>query len=152
MPLTRTLILGVGNLLLGDEGIGIHVARQLQSMPLPPTVEVLDGGTGGFELLDFCRNRDKIIIVDAMMADEEPGSIIRATPEELELRWHSPRSAHFGGLRELLDALKLETPVPEIIILGIVPAIIDQLTMELSPKLKTMLDQISLLVIREVGN
>jgi hydrogenase maturation protease len=144
------LVLGIGNLLLGDEGIGIHVAHRLQKMNLPPSIEILDGGTGGYELLSLCHNKKKIIIVDAMVANAEPGYVIRASPEELDLRWNAPLSVHQGGLRELLDALRRSVPSPHIIILGIVPANIDRPTMELSPQLSSKFESIVALVVEEV--
>ncbi len=144
------LILGVGNLLLGDEGVGIHVVHRLQKMHLPPHVEVIDGGTGGFELVSLCRNKKKIIIIDAMLADTQPGSVVRATPQELQLQWKAPLSAHHAGLRELLDVLQIQTPTPVISILGIVPAVINQPSMELSPRLLSKLESILALVLKEV--
>jgi hydrogenase maturation protease len=116
-----TLVLGVGNILLSDEGVGIHVARRLQSMRLPPDVEVIDGGTEGYELIRFLRDRTKVVIVDALSAHEPPGTLIRGTPEELELKWTPSYSSHQSGLRELLYAAQALPSAPEIVILGVVP-------------------------------
>jgi hydrogenase maturation protease len=126
------LILGVGNLLLGDEGAGIHAVQRLQQMNLPPEVEVIDGGTGGFELIDFCRGRKKIIIIDAMHADAEPGDVFRFSLEEAELQWPPSYSAHQTGLRELLHFCKELDPQPEVIIYGIVPEKTNTMTNVLS--------------------
>ena len=61
----RTLVLGLGNIIMGDEGIGVHVIRALVQYSLPPNIECLDGGTGGFILLEPLQNADRIILVDA---------------------------------------------------------------------------------------
>src|SRR5690348_7528678 len=61
----KTLVLGLGNVLMGDEGIGVYVVRELGKRELPPNVECLDGGTGGFTLLEPLENADRIVIIDA---------------------------------------------------------------------------------------
>ncbi len=88
------LVLGVGNLLLADEGVGVHVAQRLLKMPMPPEIEVIDGGTGGFELIEHFRGKKEVIIVDALKADADPGTVIQFTPDDIALQWHSSFSAH----------------------------------------------------------
>ncbi len=144
------LILGLGNLLLGDEGVGVHVVRRLQRMPLPPEVEVIDGGTGGFELLALCRGRKKIIIVDAMQIDAEPGAVFRFAPEELAKASRPVFSAHEGGVYELLHSMQMLAPPPEVIIYGIAPAETQRMSMALSATLARELDEIVALIVAEV--
>src|SRR3990172_2748322 len=81
------LILGLGNLLLSDEGVGAHIVNQLQKMTLPGNVEAIDGGTGGFEFLNHFYGKKKVIIVDAMRGNVEPGTIFRCSPDDLNLEW-----------------------------------------------------------------
>jgi hydrogenase maturation protease len=126
------LILGVGNLLLGDEGVGVHVAQQLLQMPLPANVEVVDGGTIGFELLPYAEGKKKIVIVDAIHADAEPGTLFRFNAQDAELEWSLTYSPHQSGLRELLDAMKSLPSAPEVFVFGIVPAETHRLTIGLS--------------------
>lgn len=145
------LILGLGNLLLGDEGVGIHVVRRLQHMPLPPEVEVIDGGTGGFELLAHCRGRKKAIIIDAVNIAAEPGAVFRFAPEELPEPSHQTFSAHEGGVHELLHFCKTLVPPPEMIIYGIVPLETQRLSMQLSEPLARKLDEIAALIAAEVA-
>ncbi len=71
----KTLILGIGNYLMGDEGVGVHTALQLQELDLPDYVEVVDGGTGGFHLLEYFENHEHVILIDATLGGEQPGQI-----------------------------------------------------------------------------
>ena len=98
----HTLVLGVGNLLLSDEGVGVHVVHRLRQSRLPVHVEVIDGGTAGFELTGHLRGRRKVVIVDAVEADARPGTIFRFKPGEAGLRWRQPLSAHQVGLRGII--------------------------------------------------
>jgi len=145
------LVLGVGNVLLSDEGIGVHIARRLQSMLLPPHVEVIDGGTGGYELIGFFPERKKVIIVDCVEAAEHAGTIICATPDELALRWEAGYSAHQTGLSELLHHARLLVPPPEILILGIVPQVHTRPGTSLSDALEPMVDLIASRVLQIVA-
>ncbi|MCK6561875.1 hydrogenase maturation protease [bacterium] len=148
----RTLILGLGNLLLTDEGIGIHVVRRLQRMLLPPAVEVLDGGTGGFELLTHCRGKKKIVIVDAVQIAAEPGAVFCFTTEEALQQPPPAFSAHEGGVYELLHFLQTLRPPPEVIIYGIVPEDTQRMSMALSATLARELDEIVALIVAEVDD
>jgi hydrogenase maturation protease len=143
------LILGVGNLLLGDEGVGIHAVRQLQSMPLPPEVEVIDGGTGGFELLAHCRGKKKVIIIDAVKADAKPGTVLRFTPEEAALRWPLPYSAHQAGFAELLHWIKAFTPSLAIVVYGVVPKETAVMSTQLSGIVRRQLRKLAVMIVAE---
>jgi len=105
------LILGIGNLLMGDEGVGVHAAWRLQAGPLPPGVSVVDGGTGGFHLLSYFQDYDTVILIDATMDGGMPGTV-----SLLEPRYASdyPRSlsAHDIGLRDLIESAALLGPLP----------------------------------------
>jgi len=76
----KTLVLGLGNVLMGDEGIGVHVVRALEQCALPDGVECLDGGTGGFILLEPLQSADRIVLIDAAADASAPGTITRTTP------------------------------------------------------------------------
>lgn len=143
------LILGLGNLLLGDEGVGVHLARRLQSRPLPPEVEVIDGGTGGFELFMHCRDRKKIIIVDAAQIAAEAGAVFCFSAEEALQQPRPAFSAHEGGVYELLHFLQILRPQPEVIIYGVVPEDTQRMSLELSATLARKLDEIAALVVAE---
>ena len=80
----KTVILGVGNVLLSDEGIGVHVANELSTMELPPGVSVIEGGTDGFRLLNIITEADRLIVVDAVKGGAGPGSIYRFNVDEVK--------------------------------------------------------------------
>ncbi len=138
----NTLILGLGNLLLCDEGVGVHVAQRLKSLPLPYDVDVLDGGTGGYELLSHLAGRSRVIIVDCIKADAPAGTMIRACIDDMALQWPEAWSAHHSGLRELFYGTRTLSSPPEVIILGVVPDTIDEPRIGLSPALQSQFDAI----------
>lgn len=145
----RILILGLGNLLLGDEGVGIHAVRQLQRMPLPPEVEVIDGGTGGFELLAHCHGKRKVIIIDAVKGDARPGTVLRFTPEEAALRWPPPYSTHQAGPAELLHWAKAFMPSLEIVVYGMVPKETTIMSTQLSRIARGQLRKLAAMIVAE---
>ncbi len=152
MAHNRILVLGIGNLLLSDEGLGIHVIRELQKESFPQNISLVDGGTGGFELIRFFRGIDKVIIIDALKSDEKPGSVFRFTPEELGLSEFRPYSAHQGGLAELLNEIKNLNPMPEIIIYGIAVGEIVQYSMKLSQDVEKIIPALISTISKEIEN
>ena len=105
---TKTLVLGVGNLIMGDEGVGVHVAQELEKRKLPPDVEVLDGGTGGFILLDPMLAADRIILVDATGDGNPPGTVTRTTPR-FSHDYPPTLTAHDIGIKDLLDTFYMQS-------------------------------------------
>lgn len=152
VPEKSTLVLGVGNILLSDEGVGVHVVRRLGGMDVPPEAEIVDGGTGGYELIEFFRNKKKIIIIDCLNGDAEPGSIIRASPDQLDLQWGPGFSLHQYGLRELLHHASSLTPPPEIIILGVVPENTGSPGLSLSKAVEAKVDRLIAEVLELVSS
>jgi hydrogenase maturation protease len=119
MATPRTLVLGIGNLLMGDEGVGVHAVRVLEQ-ELASTVAqsagsltIVDGGTGGFHLLSYLTDYDPVILIDATMDGQPAGAV-----SVLEPRYASdfPRAltAHDIGLRDLIEAAVLSGPLPKI--------------------------------------
>jgi len=108
-----TLVLGIGNLLMGDEGVGVHVVRAMEEAPPIPGVTVVDGGTGGFHLLEYFSAYDPVVLVDATMDGQPPGSVAVLQPHYAS---DFPRSltAHDIGLRDLIEAAVLTGPLPRI--------------------------------------
>jgi len=145
----RTVVIGVGNLLMKDEGIGIHIIRALQGIDLPLDVELVDGGTSP-DLIAYAGDGDKIIIIDAAKAGDEPGSIYLFKPEDLATERTILASAHELGVAENLKLAELAGNEPrETIIIGIEPKEIDWGT-ELSPELKKRIPEIIKVVRREI--
>lgn len=142
-PTDRVLIVGVGNEALRDEGIGLHAARTLAERDLPPGVEVLEGGTGGFTLLGRFIGVRRLVLVDAMAMGRPPGTVVTVRPEEIRGLAPPDRSSLHGT--GLLDVLELATALglrpPEVLIVGVQPAEVAW-GLELSPTLQQALPQV----------
>jgi hydrogenase maturation protease len=150
MVSNRIAVVGVGNLLLKDEGIGIHVVRALQESSLPDGVVAIDGGTSP-DVLDYLEPADKLVIIDAAEAGGVPGAIYRFRPDDLTLETGEAISLHELGLVSSLKMMSLlgKTP-PEVIIIGIQPKEIEW-GMELSPELREKVPEIVRAVLKETG-
>jgi len=121
----RTVVLGVGNLLLQDEGVGVHLAQALQAQPLPPGVEVLDAGTAVWETLMVLGEVDQLILLDAAHGGEEPGTIYRFRPEDISPSEQTMLSLHQIDLLQALRMAELAGwQARQVLILGIEPATI----------------------------
>jgi hydrogenase maturation protease len=148
--LPRIVVIGVGNLLMKDEGIGIHAVQALQEIGLPPDVRLIDGGTSP-DLIAYTKAGDKLIIIDAAKAGGEPGAIYRFRPEDLASETGALTSAHELGVTQNLELMSLLGNKPaETIIIGIEPKEIDA-GLELSPELQQKLPDIVKIVLKEIG-
>ncbi len=107
------LILGIGNYLMGDEGVGVQTAIAMQKLPIANQVDVVDGGTGGFHLLEFFEVHDKVILIDATLDNNEPGTI-RLIQPRFAKDFPRAMSTHDIGLRDMVNALQLMDKMPEI--------------------------------------
>lgn len=128
----KTLVLGLGNVILGDEGVGVHVVRELEKRELQPGVECLDGGTGGFILLEPLQNADRIILIDAASDCNPPGTVTRTTPR-FSRDYPPTLTAHDIGVKDLLDAFYMQGGTREVILYAISIDPNQHLSMELSP-------------------
>lgn len=132
----RVLILGIGNILQSDEGIGPRTARYIEeNITLPEGVEVADGGTAGFDLLTIMKDRDKIVIIDALKADDEPGSVYRF-PADSARGTRSYFSLHEVGIMEVIRMLRVLGDNPVIDFIGIVPEDINTFRIHISPSVE----------------
>jgi hydrogenase maturation protease len=143
----RILVLAVGNVLLGDEGVGIHAFRKLRERSLPPQVDVVDGGTAGVDLLGLMEGYQKVVIVDAVDAREEPGTIFRFTPADMPSEASAVAlSLHQAELLEVLSlAAYLGRDLPPIVIYGVQPAEMGwstELSAKVGGQLESLLDAI----------
>ena len=98
----KTLVLGLGNVIMGDEGVGVHVVRALEKLALPPHVECLDGGTGGFILLEPMQDAERIIMIDAAADGNPIGTVTRTVPR-FAREYPPTLTAHDIGIKDLLD-------------------------------------------------
>lgn len=149
-PRAPVLVVGVGNILLRDEGFGPHVIKALDDVEVPPSVELLDGGTAGADLLDFICNRQKVIFIDAVKADAAPGSIFRMTAENLTENLGQRVSLHeFGLVETLLMAKQLNCAPRQVILFGVTPKDIS-CGIGLSEELKAAVPRVIELLLNEL--
>jgi hydrogenase maturation protease len=154
----RVLVVGLGNILLKDEGVGVHAATELQKMKLPENVEVIDGGTAGLDVL-LCQDEAyKLVVIDATAGGREPGTIYKArfagdqknkllsglTPEQPSISLHQ-----LGMVEALLIAEKTGCGPEEVVIVGIEPVEIDA-GLEPSDKIKQKIPEVVNAVLEEI--
>lgn len=121
-PSAPTLVLGIGNILLRDEGVGVRLIEEMRQRPVPEGVELFDGGTFGIDLMDTIASRRKVIVVDAVDAEGKPGTIFKFGGQDLAARGDASLSLHDVGLLEtLLMARQLGCEPKEVVIFGIKP-------------------------------
>ncbi|MEW6215488.1 MAG: HyaD/HybD family hydrogenase maturation endopeptidase [Nitrospirota bacterium] len=145
----KILILGIGNLLLKDEGVGVHVVERMKDMALPPDVEVMDGGTMGFNLLYYLEGREKVIVIDAAKAGSPPGTLYRFTDKDLADKRGFFRTAHDFDFVDALKTARFLGHKPEVIIIGVEPEDMSD-GLELSPVIKEKIPRIIELVMKEI--
>jgi hydrogenase maturation protease len=145
-----TLILGIGNILMGDEGVGVRAIELLQQESWPPHVTVVDGGTGGFHLHEYLREFAPIVMIDATMDGQAPGTVSILRPKYAS---DFPRvlTAHDIGLRDLVETAALLGPLPDITLVTVTIAEIKSMVMELSPVVAASLPAVAALVRRTIG-
>lgn len=145
------LVLGLGNILLGDEGVGVRVVQRInEAYSFFGPVEVLDGGTAGFDLLDTLAGREAVIVVDAVEANLAPGETVRLEDDAVPAYFRMLLSPHQLGLAEVLALLKIMDAAPKrIVLIGIQPACLD-LGLNLSDVVQAKLDWLVQAVLREL--
>jgi hydrogenase maturation protease len=147
----RVVVVGVGNILLKDEGIGVHVARALQEMDIASPdgeAEVVDGGTSP-DAFDAAEGADKLIIVDAVQGGGEPGTVYRFRPDDVSAEPKLLTSLHDLGLLDSLRMMEILGSQPrETVIIGVEPAEVDW-GLELTPALRQKLPEIVRRVMEE---
>lgn len=143
----RIVVLGIGNILLSDEGVGVRAVAILRAGDGTGVLDLVDGGTLGIALLDFIENADGLIVIDAARLDRKPGSVDCFRNEEMDGLLRSRlRTVHELGLKDLLDMARVSgTLPPRRALIAVEPAIIDW-GMTLSPAVEDALVEVSKLV------
>jgi hydrogenase maturation protease len=127
-PRGPVLVLGIGNTLMGDEGVGVRVVRELASAAdgLPEDARLMDGGTLGLDLLPFLEDARAVLFIDAMEAGATPGSVFVLRGAELEARLNGKLSAHQVGVGDLVAVARLRGTLPRhTSFVGVQPAEVD---------------------------
>ncbi len=139
--LKKILILGIGNYLMGDEGVGVHFAQMLENETLPPGVDVVDGGTGGFHLTNFFEAYPNVILVDATLDGQAPGTIHLLEPR-FSKDFPKAMSTHDIGMKDLIEALTLMGTLPKIYLFAVSIETLQQQQVTLSPVIEVVLPEL----------
>ncbi|RME89068.1 MAG: HyaD/HybD family hydrogenase maturation endopeptidase [Anaerolineae bacterium] len=146
-PQATTLLLGVGNRILSDEGVGIHVIERLMARyEFPEEVLVLDGGTLGLDLLYYLEGVENLLLVDAVQNGGEPGNLSRLEGDDVPAFMSIKMSPHHIGIPDMLFAAKLKDIYPKnVVLLGVQPERLE-VGLELSPaveaQVETLIEQV----------
>jgi hydrogenase maturation protease len=149
----RILVLGIGNTLMRDEGVGVHALLRLKSRwHVPESVELIDGGTSGFDLLPQLEDADHLIAIDALQCSKSaPGTVITLRDEEVPAFFRTKISPHQVGLSDVLAMLSFKGTAPtSVTLLGVVPNEMS-LGMELSAVVSGSVDRLVAAVVEELA-
>ena len=123
---SKIVVIGIGNLLLMDEGIGVHTINELEKHDLPGSIEIYDGGTGGFKLIDLMHGAARVIFIDAVETGKAPGSVTIFRAEDVHSIYNKKKySLHDTDLMEIIKMAEMLGNPPMIEIVGIQPKTIN---------------------------
>jgi hydrogenase maturation protease len=147
----KVVVLGVGNVILADEGVGVRVIEAFErDYVMPPGVNVIDGGTSGMEMLDDMSGLDFLLIVDAIAAGKAPGELVQLRGDEVPVFFRRNLSPHGIGLSDVLASLEFLGAEPkETVILGVQPTSLD-LSTELTPTIAARVPELVAQVVDEL--
>lgn len=150
--MSSTLVLGMGNPILSDDGVGLLVAERLQRLPLPDGVEVRQSEVAGLRLLELVRGFTRVIIIDALTSGREPGDVVRYDATEFKggQRYGSAHSIGLGTVLELGRTLKYPMP-EEVVVYAIEAADVETFGEELSPLVAQAAERVVQLVLDELS-
>jgi len=139
--MAKTLILGLGNVLLNDEGIGVHAVNRMAGMEWPEDVDLLDGGTGGFTLLSLFQEYDAIIIIDATLGKNN-NEQIRVIEPKYAGDFPPTLSSHSLGLKDMIESAILTNHLPKIYLIAVPINSPQDMEMKLSEELEAKIPEI----------
>ena len=131
----KILVLGIGNVLMGDEGVGVHTIKELEKKSFSENVILLDGGTGGFHLMAYFQEYENVIMIDATM-DKKPTGTLSVIEPKFASDFPKSLSAHDIGLKDMIESITLLGTLPKIYLIAVTIDTIKSMYMELSPKVK----------------
>jgi hydrogenase maturation protease len=147
-----THIICFGNLWAGDDGVGIHLYQELCQQELPPTVRLFEAGLLGLSALGCFDGCHKAIVVDAVRGEEQAGTALRLTPEQLAC--HTPPTAHGLGVDYLLRVLPIAfagTPLPEVVMVGVAITSTRQADNTLSAPVEAAIPRAMAIIFQEIS-
>ena len=137
----KILILGIGNLLMGDEGVGVHTIKAIEGKSFPDDVDILDGGTGGFHLMAYFQEYENIIMIDATM-DKKPTGTVSVIEPKFASDFPKSLSAHDIGLKDMIESVTIIGKLPKIYLITVTIDTIQSMQMELSTKVKDAIPEV----------
>lgn len=144
-------VLGVGNILLSDEGVGVRVVERLsEQYAFPDHVQVLDGGVLGVRLMGIIGGTDVLIVVDAVKNEQPPGTLYRLADEQVPRRVLAKQSMHQMDLPEVLALCSAIDKNPRTIVLGVEPEDMTTMAVELTPTIAAKVDDLVAMVLVEL--
>ena len=148
---SNIIVLGVGNILLTDEGLGVHVVKDLEvNYSFTPEICIIDGGTMGMELLSYMRGMTKLLLVDAINGGEVPGTVYEFPHQEAETYFTGNISVHEVGMQDILRIRALqEDPLEDATVIGVEPESLD-IGLEPSDTVKVALPEVTARVIKQL--
>src|SRR4030065_797095 len=146
----KVLVLGVGNLLLGDDGVGGHLIKSLEGTQFPENVRVLEAGTVSHRLITLFHSVGYLIIIDAVEAGDRPGSIFRVSPDEVSLSSKQKLALHQMGIADILQMAELSGAKPETVTIGVQPKDASSWSLELTEEVKAAIPRVKELVFEEL--
>jgi len=138
--------MGVGNVLMGDEGVGVHAVRALERRRWPAHVTLLDGGTGGFHLLSHVGGCNVLVMIDATLDGRPPGTV-RVIEPRYASDFPKALSAHDIGLKDLVDSAAILEMLPKVFLITISVATLQPMQMTMSPEVEASLLEVESTVI-----
>ena len=140
----NVLVLGLGNILMEDEGIGVHVARHLEdNYQFDPKIEIVDGGTSGLDLLPFFSSDRHVLLIDAVDLHMAPGTVGVLENDDILAQLDPKMSLHHLGLGDLISVSELVDRKPrQMALLGIQPESMENLDLEMTTTVKAVFNKV----------
>jgi hydrogenase maturation protease len=145
----RVCIIGIGNTLMGDDGVGVRVAEELSSRDLGVDVSVVAGATDGMALSHYFTEADAVVLVDAIAVDDTPGAVYRLTPEDAGITSLRPHSSHGISVPSIMMAARLQGHCPDVIIYAVQIGDITCGFETLSPEVEAAVPDVAEMVVAE---
>lgn len=144
-------VLGIGNIVLLDEGFGVRAAEALDAAyEMPDNVQILDGGTLGMELMRFIPGTQKLLVIDSINGGAEPGTVFRFTDRQVMEHFNDKLSAHEVGIQDVLAFLKVTGhEIPHVVVIGVQPYTLGA-GVDLSPEMSAKLPEIVAMAVKEL--
>ena len=148
---TQIVVLGLGNILLRDEGVGVRVIEELQKRyDFSPSVKLIDGGTAGFGLVTEIEGCIKLLVVDAVKAGNDPGTVYKFSRNDITVQIPQTLSVHDLGFYEALEHWKMLGIEPEVLFFGIEPEDMASWGFDLTPCIQDKMPKLVALVIEQL--